>query len=217
VSAVVVEIPGGGSFTVGDELTIIEGAMVYSGRPPNNPFFEGASLRELETHLGRGVLLRRNFDERPHQVSYAVYREVCELIGRGEIRPVKTYFLSDGLKLDPRLTTIRTSDFAKLAEKRRDSCFDFSPWTPAPSSEPSPNTEPSTVAQSPTAPAPSIRRQLKRDLAKARIRTAVADYDRPDISISEIMRRCRAEPSERRTYKRALDALRDGKDCRAAA
>ena len=75
----------------------------------------------------------------PYRTSYAVYRDLCGQVDRGEIKPVKMYYLGD--KLDPRLTTVRTINVAKLTEKRRNSCFDFSPWMPAPTSEPPPKTE----------------------------------------------------------------------------
>ena len=119
----------GGSFTVGETLTIYEAAMVYSGRRPDNPFFEGASLRQLEVVLGRGVSLRRNFDEMPYKISWSVCCELCERVSRGEIKPVRKFLLSNGLEVDPRLTIIRTVDLASLAEKRgdaSDAIFDFS-------------------------------------------------------------------------------------------
>jgi hypothetical protein len=132
------EIPGGGDagdpFIVGDELTIFEAAMVYCGRHPCGRFIEGASLRVHESFVGRSVLPQRNFDERPHKTSWAVWRDLCERVDRGEIEPVRKYYSSDG-KLDPLTTVIRTVDLANLAKKRGDSNLDFSSWMPAEGSE----------------------------------------------------------------------------------
>jgi len=111
--------------------------MVYCGRHPGGlaRFIEGpSSLAAHESFVARGVLPRRNFDERLHKISWAVWRDLLEKISAGRIEPVRKYYLSDG-KLDPLTTVIRTGDLANLAKKRGDPNFDFSSWIPAEGSE----------------------------------------------------------------------------------
>ncbi len=193
-----VEIPGaadtGGPFIVGETLTIYEAAMVYSGRHPGGRYIEGESLEAHESFLGRGVLLRRGFDERPYKTSWAVYRELCERADRREIKPVRTYFLND--KLDPRLTVIRTVDLANLAEERGDSSFDFSSWMPA--STPDVLEHRSNRA----------RRKPKRDQARALIQALYpgGPPSKEDVTVGELMHQCgqgHPEKIDRRTFGRA--------------
>jgi hypothetical protein len=211
VSAGIVEIPGDGDagdpFIVGDELTIFEAAMVYCGRDPGGlaRFIEDPSLSDHESFVGRNVLPRRNFDERPYKISWAVWRDLYEMMDRREIEPVRTYYSSDG-KLDPLTTVIRTVDLANLAKKRGDASFDFSPWMPGPTSDaPPPRTE-------------RARPRPKRDRARALILAKFSDGPPADMSLCELMRKCgvRGE-TYRRTFARARNALRAEKDCRAGA
>jgi hypothetical protein len=52
-------------------------------------------------------------------LSWEIYRQLLRDVKRGKIEPVKPSFFQDGT-LDPRRTTIRTSDLVKLAKRRRE-------------------------------------------------------------------------------------------------
>jgi hypothetical protein len=182
--------------------------MVYMGRHPGGlaRFIEDPTLADHESFVGRNVLPRRNFDERPYKTSWAVWRDLCEMLDRKEIKPVRTYYCLDG-KVDPLTTVIRTVDLASLAKERGDSSFDFSPWTPCPTSDaPPPRTE-------------QARQQPARDRARERILAKYSDgLPGEDIKLCVIMRKCDPRIEiDRRTFKRALDALRAEKDRRAGA
>lgn len=118
----------GGPFEIGDELSVFDAAMVYSGRHPGGVFLSGetkdpkenfgrASLEEYEIYLGR--TRTRGGDVR-RELALNIYCELLRRIEAKEIVPLKRAYQPDG-SLDPRDTLIRTTDLAKLAEERGES------------------------------------------------------------------------------------------------
>jgi hypothetical protein len=121
----------GGPFWVGEELTIYQAAMVYSGRHPGGHFVNGtldwerASLNDFEVFLGR----RAREGER--KLAWDVYCELLNKVKARKIEPVRTAYLPKG-ELDPRDTVIKTADVAALARERRESPKYLAPWMIAP-------------------------------------------------------------------------------------
>ena len=111
------EIPGrpdyGGPFIVGEKLTVYQAAMVYSGAHPGEQFLEGCSLGEYERFLNRG------WRDELGWLRWTVYRQLLEMIGSGEIKPVKLAYMPSG-ELDPRGVVIKTADVAALAQQRNE-------------------------------------------------------------------------------------------------
>jgi hypothetical protein len=123
-SARTVEIPSGadtgGSYIVGEALTIYQAAMVYSGRHPGGRFVDGteeygrAPLREYESYLGKGT------HEGPRNLAWNIYCELRRMVASGEIKPIKPAYAASG-EIDPLDTLIATADVAKLAKTRGES------------------------------------------------------------------------------------------------
>jgi hypothetical protein len=114
-------------FSVRDELTIVEAAMIYAGRHPSSRLLRDASLEDVEIFLGREA--QSDDDAKPkhrgaqrrwaaaRRLSWDIYCTLKGMVERGEIKPVRESFSPSG-KLDPRRTTIRTADVADLAKQR---------------------------------------------------------------------------------------------------
>jgi hypothetical protein len=107
-------------FTVGEELTVYEAAMVYAGRHPYPKMFgpyDGSSRREhcltlLKLGLKEGLRRRQRA-----QRSWDVFRRLQEKIKRGQIQPRKSAYDLDG-EIDPFRTVIKTSELVSLANER---------------------------------------------------------------------------------------------------
>jgi hypothetical protein len=95
-------------FQVGNEVTVYEAAMVYSGRHPYPKFF-GLDGRRSEREP-RGHRSQRSWD---------IYNELLERIQRGLIKPIKPAYDLAG-KIDGARTIVHISDLVQLAVRRRE-------------------------------------------------------------------------------------------------
>lgn len=114
-------------FEIGDELTMFEAAMLYAGRHPGGYWLNGKTKNAAEDFDRAELPLYERFlcpererearDGTPRKLSWDVYCELRRRGRSGEIKPIKTAYLPNG-DIDPRDTTIKTSDLAALAIER---------------------------------------------------------------------------------------------------
>jgi hypothetical protein len=105
-------------FEIKDEISIFNGAMIYSGRHPAPRFLKDGSLSDRLNFLRAGVLDSAKAGVRAEaRLSWDVLHEIINRIERNEIIPTRCAFDAHG-KLDPVRTRIRTSDLAELAIER---------------------------------------------------------------------------------------------------
>jgi hypothetical protein len=107
-------------FEIKDEITVFDGAMVYSGRHPCPRFLNDASVPEHLEFLRAGIpqLSKSRLRARARQ-SWDILREIIVRIEQKKIHPSRRAFDNLG-QLDPVRTRIRTSVLADLAIERSD-------------------------------------------------------------------------------------------------
>jgi hypothetical protein len=107
-------------FEIKDEISVFDGAMVYSGRHPHPQFLKDGSVRDHLEFLGASVpqIPRSKKRVRARQ-SWDILHEIILRIERNQIRPVRRAFDERG-QLDPIRTIIPTSCLADLAIERGD-------------------------------------------------------------------------------------------------
>lgn len=106
-------------FYVGDELSIFDAAMIYSGRHPAPVFLKNSSIDDHLSFLKAGVsdsATRKRI--RAHR-SWDILCALIERIARNDIYAIKYSYDKRG-RINPLLTTIRTLDPVDLAAERRE-------------------------------------------------------------------------------------------------
>ena len=105
-------------FEISGEITVFDGAMIYSGRHPCPRLLRDGTLQDHLDFLKAGIPRRARSRERARaRRSRDILREIIERIKRGEIRPIRRA-LDEHDQLDPVRTHIRTSDLARIAAER---------------------------------------------------------------------------------------------------
>jgi hypothetical protein len=109
-------------FQIGDELTVFESAMIYTGRRhPHSRFLKDGSILEHLNFLRAGIAElepRSRIRIRAHR-SWDIYCEIIKGIEAGRIQPVRVAYDAEG-QIDPIRTVIRTSDLHVLATQRKE-------------------------------------------------------------------------------------------------
>ena len=107
-------------FQLGDELTVFEAAMVYSGRHPHSRLLQDATVKDHLDFLKAGIPRSPRSKVRIRaRLSRDILREIIAGIERNEIRPSRRAF-DESDQVDPIRTRIKTLDLVKLAADRRE-------------------------------------------------------------------------------------------------
>jgi hypothetical protein len=104
-------------FSIGDELSVFEAAMIYAGRHPALAILQGGDIGDHLAFLKAGIRDQERRKRARAQRSWDIYCTLVGRIERREIRPLKLAYDARG-NLDPRRTTIETSVLVDLAVER---------------------------------------------------------------------------------------------------